>query len=183
MISNHNTLGARALKLPHSFAMVFAGALLLAIAAQIKVPMWPVPMTLQTVVVLMIGLTYGGRLASLTLAFYLLQGALGLPVFSGGGGIMHLFGPTGGYLVGFLLAASFLGYAADRNGVRTLPVLVAMLAGATLLIYLPGVLWLSGFVGLKQAVVAGMLPFLLGDALKAALVALLHKPARRVLRL
>lgn len=152
--------------------MVLGGSLLIALAAQIKLPMWPVPMTLQTLAVLLIGLTYGGRMAAATLALYIAEGAMGLPVFANGGGIAQITGPTGGYLAGFFLAATMLGFAADRGLTRTPWVLSMLLVLATALIYLPGVLWLAGFVGLSKALGAGLVPFLPGDAIKAAIAAM-----------
>ena len=86
-----------------SIILILTGTILLTLSAKISVPFYPVPMTLQTLLVLFIGLTYGRILAPLTLALYLFQGAIGLPVFDNGGGIVYLLGPTGGYLIGFLL--------------------------------------------------------------------------------
>jgi len=153
-----------------NIALVVAGTILLAISAQFTVPMWPVPMTLQTLAVLFIGISYGGRLAATTLLLYLAQGALGMPVFAAGGGMPHLLGPTGGYLLGFLFAASLLGWASDRGMTRSAPMLSLSLLLSTLAIYVPGSLWLSSFVGFKSALFAGILPFLLGDLVKATIV-------------
>ena len=161
--------------------LAVAGSILIALSARIQVPMWPVPMTLQTFAVLFIGLTYGGRLATATLLLYLAEGAIGLPVFAAGGGLAHLVGPTGGYLVGFLLAASLLGFAVDRGLGKTLVPRLALLIAATVLIYVMGVSWLSGFVGLEKAVAVGMVPFLWGDAIKAALAALIAPFGRSLL--
>lgn len=153
-------------------ALALAGTVLLAISARISVPMWPVPISLQTLAVLMIGLTYGGRLATATLVLYLAEGAFGLPVFANGGGVMQFAGPTAGYLLGFLIAASLLGYASDRGMTRSVHGLIAMLFLATMAIYVPGALWLAGFVGIEGALLAGVMPFLIGDALKAAIAAM-----------
>ncbi len=162
--------------------LVLAGSILIAVAAQIKVPMWPVPMTLQTLAVLLIGLTYGGRLATATVLIYLVEGAVGFPVFANGGGLVQFTGPTGGFLIGFLFAASFLGFASDKGMTRHIPGLVGSLALATALIYLPGVLWPAGFIGLEKALMAGLIPFLLGDALKAIVAAMIALPVRKLLR-
>lgn len=183
MIPQHNIhTRAGAAPLLRTIGLMVAGTILIAIAAHIKVPMWPVPMTLQTLAVLLIGLTYGGRLATATLALYLFEGAVGLPVFANGGGIAQFVGPTGGYLIGFFLAASLLGFAADRGLTGRVHSLLLLLGVATALIYLPGVLWLSGYIGLDQAVMAGMVPFLLGDAVKATLAAMLARPLGKALR-
>lgn len=100
--------------------LVVLGVALLTLAAKVQVPFWPVPMTLQTLVVLLIGATYGARLAGVTVGSYLVIGAIGVPVFASGAGITYMLGPTGGYLIGFLVAAVFLGYLADRGMGRTL---------------------------------------------------------------
>jgi biotin transport system substrate-specific component len=91
------------------------GALLLTVAAYIKVPFWPVPLTMQTFVVLVVGAAYGARLGAATVTLYLAEGAAGLPVFAGGGGLAYMAGPTGGYLVGFLAAAAVIGWLAERG--------------------------------------------------------------------
>jgi biotin transport system substrate-specific component len=154
-------------------ALAVIGSLLVAVAAQVSVPMIPVPMTLQTLAVLMVGAAYGARLGAATLALYALQGALGLPVFANFmGGYAVLAGPTGGYIFGFILAAGLVGYLAERGWARTpLRLLAACLAGAAVL-YVPGLLWLSQFTGAAQVFAVGLFPFLPGDIVKAALVAL-----------
>lgn len=149
--------------------MVLGGTAFLALAAQISVPMIPVPMTLQTLAVLIVGLVYGARMGTLTVAAYLAEGAAGLPVFANGS--FGLFGPTTGFLLGFLAIAWIAGTASDRGVKRFLPVtLVALVASAV--VYLPGVAWLAGYIGLEKAVAAGMLPFLAGDAVKSVIAAL-----------
>ena len=153
-------------------ALVVFGSLLLAVSAQFKIPLYPVPVTGQTLVVLLIGMTYGPRLGGITIAAYLLEGALGLPVFAGGAaGVAVLMGPTAGYLFGFLFAAIFMGYLAARGMGRTVvSTIVAMVLG-NFMIYLCGAVWLANFVGLDQAISAGVLPFLYGDALKLLVAA------------
>ena len=153
-------------------ALVVFGSLLLAVSAQFKIPLYPVPVTGQTLVVLLIGMTYGPRLGGVTIAAYLLEGALGLPVFAGGAaGVAVLMGPTAGYLFGFLLAATAMGYLAERGIGRTVvSTIVAMVIG-NCVIYLCGALWLANFIGFGQAIAAGVLPFLYGDALKLVVAA------------
>jgi len=165
--------------------LVLGGALAVALAAQVSVPMIPVPMTLQTVAILIVGLTFGARLGAATLLAYLAQGAAGLPVFAGGGaGPAYMVGPTFGFLLGFVLMAWVAGLAADRGLARGFvsTALVAVLA--SVLLYLPGVAWPmfaagafgvdAGWVGTSAADLwAGWVsPFLLGDAVKAILAAL-----------
>lgn len=147
------------------------GSALLTASAKVQVPFFPVPMTMQTMIVLLLGMTLEPWLALATVLLYLGQGALGLPVFAGtpekGIGLAYMAGPTGGYLVGFALSVLVVSLIAARQ--RDLPALaMAALLGVGL-IYLPGVLWLSTLIGLEQALLAGVAPFVLGDALKAAL--------------
>ena len=153
-------------------ALVVFGSLLLAVSAQFKIPLYPVPVTGQTLVVLLIGMTYGPRLGGITLAAYLFEGALGLPVFAGGAaGVAVLMGPTAGYLFGFLLAAIAMGYLAERGMGRTVVSTIAAMVIGNCVVYLCGALWLANFIGFGQAIVAGVLPFLYGDALKLVVAA------------
>ena len=156
--------------------LAVAGTALLTIAAKIQVPFYPVPMTLQTFVVLALGMAYGWRLGAATLLLYLAEGALGLPVFAGtpekGIGLAYMLGGTGGYLIGFVLAAAACGWLAergwDRGVVRTA---AAMLIGNAI-IYVPGLLWLGGLFGWDKPILEwGLTPFLLGDLTKLALAA------------
>ena len=153
-------------------ALVVFGSLLLAVSAQFKIPLYPVPATGQTLVVLLIGMTYGPRLGGITIAAYLFEGALGLPVFAGGAaGAAVLMGPTAGYLFGFLLAAIAMGYLAERGLGRTVVSTIAAMVIGNCVIYLCGALWLANFIGFGQAIAAGVLPFLYGDALKLVVAA------------
>ena len=153
-------------------ALVVFGSLLLAVSAQFKIPLYPVPVTGQTLVVLLIGMTYGLRLGGITIAAYLFEGALGLPVFAGGAaGAAVLMGPTAGYLFGFLLAAIAMGYLAERGMGRTVVSTIAAMVIGNCVIYLCGALWLANFIGFGQAIAAGVLPFLYGDALKLVVAA------------
>ena len=156
-----------------TFFLVLAGSLLLTLSAKIQVPFYPVPMTLQTLVVLLIGVAFGWRMGFATVLAYLAQGAMGLPVFAGtpekGLGLLYMAGPTGGYLVGFAFAAALTGWLAehglDRSAIGTA---IAMIAG-NLVIYLIGLIWLANFVGFEKAVTFGMIPFLFGDLVKIML--------------
>ena len=164
-------------------ALVVLGSLLLAVSAQFKIPLYPVPVTGQTFVVLLIGMTYGPRLGGITMAAYLFEGAIGLPVFAGGAaGMAVLLGPTGGYLFGFLLAAVAMGYLAERGmGRSVVSTVIAMVIG-NMVIYLCGASWLAGFIGFGKAMAAGVLPFLYGDALKLAVAAGLMPLAWRAVK-
>ncbi len=149
------------------------GSLLLTVSAKIQVPFYPVPMTLQTLVVFLLGIAYGPRLAFATVVLYLAQGAIGLPVFAGtpakGIGLAYMVGPTGGYLLGFLAAAVIAGWTAERSR-HWLTTVLGLLA-AMVAIHLLGAIWLATLIGPAKAVSLGVLPVLLGDAVKLALVA------------
>jgi biotin transport system substrate-specific component len=156
--------------------LAIVGSLLLWISARIQVPFWPVPMTMQTFVVLVLGMAYGWRLGAATLLLYLAQGAVGLPVFAGTPekriGLAYMLSGTGGYLVGFLLAAAVCGYLAERGWDRKFwTTCLAMLIGNAV-IYVPGLLWLGTLFGWDKPILAwGLTPFLLGDLVKLALAA------------
>jgi biotin transport system substrate-specific component len=162
------------------------GSAIVALAAQVSVPMLPVPMTLQTLAALAVGGAYGARLGAGTLALYALEGAAGLPVFANFQA--GLFLPTGeiiasgGYIIGFILAAGLVGYLVENGwGASILKLCAAMLIGAGV-IYIPGLLWLVGWLGVMKgmdatsavtiALTSGLLPFIPGDIIKAILAAL-----------
>ena len=159
-------------------ALLVAGVLLLALAAKIKVPMWPVPITMGTFAVLTIGAAYGPRLGLVTMMVYMLVGALGFDVFAGSSaevsGLSYMLGGTGGYLVGYVMATLALGVLAQRGWDRSVSwMALAMLIGNSL-IYIPGVLWLGQLYGWDKPILAwGLTPFLVGDAMKLALAAVL----------
>ena len=148
----------------------------LTISAKVQIPFYPVPMTMQTFVVLLTGIAYGTRLGVVTLLLYLGMGALGLPVFAGtpekGIGLAYMLGPTGGYLIGFVIAVAICGWLSERGwDRRPVTTATAMLAG-NVLIYLPGLLWLGTVVGWDKPIVQwGLTPFLLGDLFKLLLAA------------
>jgi biotin transport system substrate-specific component len=166
----HDTLSRRVL-------VVLGGSLLIALAAKVSVPMFPVPMTLQTLAVLLVGLTCGARLGAATLAVYLAQGAMGLPVFSPttAPGLAAFGGPTAGFLLGFVLMAAVAGFASDRGWTRTLPGAAAAALAASAVLYLPGLAWPAAVMGkaLPDLLSGWMLPFLAGDVVKAVLAALI----------
>ena len=152
--------------------LLIAGVLVLAISAQLKVPFYPVPITMQTLVVMLIGFTFGARLGSSTVLVYLASGAIGAPVFAGGAGLAYMSGPTGGYLFGFLVAVYLIGFFTEQGYGRTfISTLLLALAG-TIVFYLFGVAWLTTILGFEKAIKFGLLPFLYGDVLKLFLLAL-----------
>lgn len=164
--------------LPRNAVLALAGSIALCVSAKVQVPFYPVPMTMQPLVVLMVGMAFGWRLGAATVLLYLAEGALGLPVFAGtpekGIGLAYMAGPTGGYLLGFVFAAALAGWLAERGFDRNVMLTaVAMLLGNAV-IYIPGLLWLGAVVGWDKPVLEwGLTPFLLGDATKLALAALL----------
>ncbi len=158
--------------------LVGLGAALLWLSAKIQVPFYPVPMTLQTLVVLALAMAYGWRLALATLLVYFAQGALGLPVFAGtpekGLGLAYMAGPTGGYLVGFVLATGLCGWLAERGWDRKVHLTALAMVLGLVAIFLPGLLWLGTLVGWDKPVLEwGLYPFILGDLTKAALASLM----------
>jgi biotin transport system substrate-specific component len=155
--------------------LIAGGSLLVAGMAQVRIPLpfTPVPITGQTFAVLLVGAGLGSKRGATSLALYLLMGLAGLPFFAGGAsGLAILAGPTGGYLIGFVVAAYLVGLLAARGLDRRIPsALLAFLAGE-IVIYLFGVVWLSVYLGLAHAIAAGLLPFLVGDAIKLVAAAL-----------
>lgn len=158
-------------------ALVVGGSLALWISAKLQVPFYPVPITMQTFVVLVMGMAFGWRLAAATVAFYLVQGAFGLPVFAGtperGIGLAYMVGPTGGYLLGYLAAAALCGWLAERGWDRSvLKTGCAMVAG-NVVIHAAGLIWLGSVIGWEKPVLElGLYPFIPGDLAKLVLAAL-----------
>lgn len=171
-----------AAKIATNIATVVLGTLLITLAAKINVPVWPVPVTLQSFAIAGLAAAFGARIGVATVALYLLEGAMGLPVFATGGGLAYLVGPTGGFLLGFLAMAAIIGFAADR-GASAKPIMLfgAMLVSETVLLAL-GFTWLLLLSGQAQwidqtNIVASawngaVQPFLVWDVLKMALAAL-----------
>jgi biotin transport system substrate-specific component len=155
-----------------------AGSALLALSAKAQVPFYPVPMTMQTLAVLVLGAAYGWRLGSATVALYLVEGALGLPVFAGPvAGPAYMAGPTGGFLVGFLAAAAATGFMAERGWDRSLPRVVAMMCIGHAVIFAFGLGWLSTLMPFARAWAVGAAPFVWATILKTALAAALIQAA------
>lgn len=156
--------------------LAIIGSALLWASAKVQIPFYPVPMTMQTFAVLTLGIAYGSRLGAATLALYLAEGAFGLPVFAStpekGIGLAYMFGPTGGYLFGFLLAAAACGWLAERGWDRSVTKTAAAMLIGNVIIYVPGLVWLGTLVGWDKPILEwGLTPFLLGDLVKLALAA------------
>ncbi|HKI59386.1 MAG TPA: biotin transporter BioY [Trueperaceae bacterium] len=163
---------------------VALGVAFLAALAQVRIQLGPVPFTGQTLGVLLLGTAYGVGLGALTTGAYVALGALGLPIFTGwAGGVAHLMGPTGGYLIGFVLAAALLGWLARRGWDRSYARTVAAMLLAEVAIYVPGLIWLHAVIAgsWATALALGLVPFLLGDALKLLVAVGLLPTAWRLL--
>ena len=163
------------------------GSLILWASAKISVPFWPVPMTLQTGAVMLIGAAYGWRLGVATVVLYLVEGAAGLPVFQGtpqqGIGLTYMLGPTGGYLIGFAVAVFIVGALAERGYDRNVFQLFAAMVVADAVVFVLGLLWLGSVIGWDKPVLQfGLYPFLLGDIVKIALAACLVVAGARLVR-
>lgn len=171
-----------AAKLATNVTIVILGSLLITLAAKINVPVWPVPVTLQSFAIAALAAAFGARIGVATVALYLAEGAMGLPVFATGGGLAYIVGPTGGFLLGFLVMAGIIGYAADRGAsAPPLSLFGAMLVGEAVLLGF-GFAWLILMAGHAQwidqtnvvasAFAGAVQPFLVWDVLKMALAAL-----------
>ena len=167
-------------------ALVLGGSLFIAVAAQVNVPMYPVPMTLQTLAIMLVGLTFGSRLGALTVVAYLAEGAIGLPVFANAMNGAAFFGPTAGFLVGFVGLAWLVGFAAEKGLAKGVLGTAAAGIAASALLYIPGIAWpmsLANLSGIEAGWIGRefgayywtyfMAPFLIGDAVKAILAALI----------
>ncbi len=153
--------------------LALAGTAIIAISAKIQIPFWPVPTTMQTFAIIVIAMAFGARLGFATLALYLLEGAIGLPVFAGtpekGIGLSYMLGPTGGYLVGFVAAAWLAGWLAEKGWDRTFLKATAVNFAATAVVFVFGLAWLAPLYGMSKSIAVGVTPFLLSSAVKIAL--------------
>jgi biotin transport system substrate-specific component len=154
--------------------LVVLGSALMALSAKVQVPFYPVPMTLQSGVVLLIGGAYGWRLGGLTMLAYIAEGLAGLPVFAGlAAGPAYLAGPTAGYLVGFVASAALMGLAVERGWTRSLVGMAAAVTVASVVPFVTGVAWLAVLLGPAAAIAGGLVPFIPAAILKGALAGLL----------
>ena len=166
--------------------LALLGTVILAISAKIKVPLWPVDASLQTLAIFAIAASFGMRLGTATLALYLLEGALGLPVFQGtperGIGLAYMAGPTGGYLVGFVVAAAIVGWGADRGWDRNPFKLFGVMLAAEVVLLGLGALWLGYLFGMDKAFAYGIGPFIVTDLMKIAIAACIVPALWSILR-
>lgn len=154
-------------------SLVIGASILMALSAQVKIPLpfTPIPISMQSLTILYLAMLLGSKRGALAVLTYLAQGACGLPVFSGTGtGLLYMAGPTGGYLVGFAIAAYVSGLIVERSRAKSsISVCAAFIAG-TAVIHFFGAAWLLHFVGsIRSAICLGVVPFLIGDAIKLVL--------------
>lgn len=164
-------------------AVVFGGSVLLALAAKVQIPVWPVPVTMQPFTVLLIGALLGSRRGTLAILVYLGQGLVGLPVFAMPpyGGAAYFLGPTAGYLYGFVLAAFVVGWMAERGWTERLITTLAAFAIGQGILLTTGFVWLYTITNATEAYAVGFAPFFFGEALKLTVAALLLPLVRRLL--
>ena len=158
------------------FAIIL-GSIALTISAKIKIPFYPVPMTMQTFVVIFLGLAFGYKIGLVTVGVYLFEGIMGIPVFSNspekGVGLVYFTGPTMGYLIGFLSAVFFAGYLNFKNNIFIIFIKLVLSVST---IYLLGILWLGTLIGWDKPIIElGVTPFLLAELLKICLLTILAK--------
>ena len=162
--------------------LILIGTLILAISSKVQVPFWPVPMTMQTFVVFLIGMTYSVRLSFLTLITYLAEGALGLPVFASGGGLIYLTGPTAGYLYGMTLAVIAISYLANFGyGSSYIKTASALIVGS-IIIFSLGIYYLGSIIGYDKAIQAGLIPFIPSEIFKIALAVAIIPTIQKIIK-
>ena len=157
--------------------LILLGSLLLTISAKIKIPFYPVPMTMQTFIVLFLGVSFGYKIGVATIGLYLLEGILGLPVFSNsperGVGIIYFTGPTMGYLIGFLSASYLASFVSSKDNIFKIFIKLTLSVST---IYLLGVLWLGILIGWDKPILnLGVYPFLIAEIFKVSLLTLIAK--------
>ncbi len=168
----------------YNMTLVVLGSIFIALMAQVRIPLpfSPVPVTGQTLAILLIGMLYGRNRALATVGLYLSEGLMGLPVFAGGAGLSYFLGPTGGYLIGFLFAAYLLGMFAEWGWDRRFgSAFLAMMFGSVVVLTL-GTIYLAAFTGWKTAWMSGFLPFIGVDVVKSIVAATLLPAGWRILK-
>ncbi|MBN8827719.1 MAG: biotin transporter BioY [Sphingobacteriia bacterium] len=156
-----------------NLTQIVMGTLLIFLCSQITIPLEPVPITLQSVSIMFIGLTYSRKNAIQSVLSYLILGALGLPVFANySGGFHSLIGPTGGYLFGFLAAAYLMATIREKINLNNLGFMIANSLIGTVILFIFGVSWLSFFIGIEKGITLGLVPFIIPGIIKAVILAL-----------
>ena len=163
------------IKILKTIFVIFVGTILLTLSAKIKIPFYPVPMTMQTFIVLFMGIAFGWKISVLTISTYLLEGIAGLPVFAGtpekGVGLIYFTGPTMGYLIGFLVATFCAGYVNFRTNYFLIFIKLILCVST---IYILGIFWLGLLIGWDKPILQlGVIPFMLAELFKVLLLTLL----------
>ena len=162
--------------------LVFGFSLLTAIASQIKVEIGLIPITMQTLVVLLSGALLGSKKGAASQLFYLFGGLAGISWFSRGGGIAYILSPTFGFIVGFVFAAYLVGWLCEKGFDKKIKTaIIAMFAG-NMVLYLPGLFWLAKFIGFNKVLAIGFYPFMIGDMLKILLAGVILPLAWRIIK-
>ena len=164
-------------KIIKSLLIIFFGSVLLAISAKIKIPFYPVPMTMQTFVVLFLGISFGYKIALATVSLYLIEGIIGLPVFSNsperGIGLVYFTGPTMGYLIGFITACYLASFV--KNSDNYIIIFIKLILSVST-IYVLGIIWLGTLIGWEKPLIQlGVKPFLLAEITKIIILTMLSK--------
>jgi len=158
--------------LGYNVMLVVLGSLVLAVSSQLRIPMWPVPLTLQSATVLLIGMVYGQRLGFFTIALYIFEGCIGIPVFAGfSHGTSILFGPSGGYIIGFLPASVLCGYLMQRGFAKSFFGALFTAVIGTIIIFAAGALMMLNYFDWHQVFLFGIAPFLVTEPIKILAVA------------
>jgi len=165
-----------------NIVLIIFGSFLLAVSSKVQVPFWPVPMTMQTFVVFLIGMSYGWKLSFLTLIAYIIEGALGLPVFATGAGLAYLMGPTAGYIYGMLLAAIVIGFLSEKGFSNTYFMSLVSLLIGSVIIFTLGVGYLGSIIGYDKAINFGLLPFIPSELFKIALAVALIPSISKIIK-
>ena len=175
----------QASKILKTILIIFIGSILLAVSAKIKIPFYPVPMTMQTFAVLFLGLSFGYKIGLATVGLYLFEGIIGIPVFSNspekGVGLIYFTGPTMGYLIGFLFATFLAGYLNFKTNI--IFIFLKLIISVSV-IYILGVLWLGNLIGWDKPVIQfGVTPFLLAELFKIVLLTVISKKILKIRKL
>jgi len=173
LITNSSQAVNREIVLAKNVVLILGFAVLTGISAGLKIEIDAVPVTMQTLVVLLSGALLGAKKGAMSQITYLLAGLTGLPWFSRGGGIIYIMSPTFGYILGFVIAAYLIGSLLEKGWGKNIKKSILVILIANFAIYIPGLLWLAKFVGLSKVLTIGLYPFIIGDILKTSLVILI----------
>lgn len=180
-----STESSKTMRVAKESGLILGGSLFIALMSQLSIflPFTPVPLTGQTFAIMLISVFFGGKRALLTVSAYLTEGVCGLPVFSSGGfGLMHLLGPSGGYLIGFLFASYLIGTLSEKGFNKNFWSMILMMIVAHLIIYTCGLINLTRFFAMNQVLNMGLIPFLAGDAIKVMTLSILIPMSKKFVK-